>query len=302
MTGPVGLAVNPTSGKGRGAAHADAAQRVLTAGGLDVVRLEGTDAADLAAKVRAARPDLGALVVVGGDGMVHLGVNAVAGTGTPLGVVAAGTGNDVARGLGLPVHDPDAAAHVVLDALAIGGTRTIDAARVTGGDDLRWFAGVLGVGFDAIVNERANAMRWPKGRRRYDLAIARELPVFRPRPYRLRLDDETIETAAMLVAIANGPSYGGGMMVCPDAQFDDGLLDVLVVEPVSRIEFLRIFPKVFSGTHVTHPKVTIHRAARVDVASPGIVGYGDGERMQPLPVTVEAVPAALRLLAVTPAG
>lgn len=303
MTGPVGLAVNPTSGRGRGAAHADVAARALAAGGLDVVRLQGTDGADLAARVRAARPDLGALVVVGGDGMVHLGVNAVAGTGTPLGIVAAGTGNDIARGLGLPVQDPDAAARVVLDALAAGTTRTVDAARVTGADgDVRWFAGVLGVGFDAVVNERANAMRWPKGRRRYDLAIARELPVFRPRPYVLRLDDATVETAAMLVAIANGPSYGGGMMVCPDALFDDGLLDVLVVEPVSRLEFLRIFPKVFGGTHVTHPKVTIHRAARVEVASRGIVGYGDGERMQPLPVTVEAVPAALRLLAVTPSG
>ena len=302
MTGPVGLAVNPTSGKGRGAAHADAAARVLATGGLDVVRLQGADAADLASRVRAARPDLGALVVVGGDGMVHLGVNAVAGTGTPLGVVAAGTGNDVARGLGLPVHDPGAAARVVLAALATGATRSIDAARTSAGHDVRWFAGVLGVGFDAIVNERANAMRWPKGRRRYDLAIARELPVFRPRPYTLRLDDAPLETAAMLVAIANGPSYGGGMMVCPDALFDDGLLDVLVVEPVSRVEFLRIFPKVFNGTHVAHPKVTIHRAARVEVASPGIVGYGDGERMQPLPVTVEAVPAALRLLAVAPAG
>ncbi|MBI4942686.1 MAG: sphingosine kinase [Actinobacteria bacterium] len=304
----LGVAVNPTSGRGRGAAHGAVVERALAAAGADVVHLVGSDAVDLAARVAAALPTLDALVVVGGDGMVHLGANAVAGTTTPLGIVAAGTGNDTAIGLGLPVHAPDDAARVVLDALDAGAYRDIDAARVTragsagGADDVRWFAGVLGLGFDAVVNERANRMRWPKGRRRYDVAIALELPVFRPREYTLRLDGAVHDTRAMLVAVANGRSYGGGMNVCPDALFDDGLLDVLVVEPVSRLEFVRIFPKVFSGTHVTHPKVRIERAARVEIAAAGIVGYGDGERMQPLPVTVECVRSALRLLAPAPPG
>ncbi len=322
MTARVGLAVNPTSGKGRGASEGARAAEVLRARGIDVVDLVGADAADLAIRVRAALdPDVGggldALVVVGGDGMVHIGTNAVAGTPTPLGVVAAGTGNDTARGLGLPIHDPDAAARVVVAALAAGSTRAVDAARVTstarprvpgagpdlaGADGPRWFAGVLGAGFDAVVNERANRMRRPKGRRRYDLAIALELPVFTAREYGLCLDGVRHDTGAMLVAVANGQAYGGGMRVCPDALFDDGLLDVLVVEPISRLEFLRIFPRVFKGTHVTHPRVRIERAARVEISSPGIVGYADGERLMPLPVVIECVPAALRLLAPVPPG
>jgi diacylglycerol kinase (ATP) len=304
----VGLAVNPTSGKGRGVTEGARAAEVLRAGGVDVVELVGTDAADLAVRIGAALDPaaggLDALVVVGGDGMVHIGTNAVAGTGTPLGVVAAGTGNDTARGLGLPIHHPAGAAQVVLDALGSGTTRAVDAARVTSTDGatgaagrVRWFAGVLGAGFDAIVNERANRMRWPKGRRRYDLAIALELPVFTPRAYGLLLDGVPHDTSAMLVAVANGPSYGGGMRVCPDALFDDGLLDVLVVEPISRLELLRIFPRVFKGTHVAHPKVRIERAARVEISAPGIVGYADGERLMALPVVVDCIPAAVRLLA-----
>ncbi len=186
MSTRVGLAVNPTAGKGRGATEGNAVAAAFGAAGLDVVRLVGRDATDLAGRVDAAlapaRDGLDALVVVGGDGMVHLGTNAVAGTAVPLGIVAAGTGNDVARGLGLPVHDAAAAARVVLDALTAGTFRPVDAARVAAADGMpaRWFAGVLGVGFDAVVNERANRLRWPRGRRRYDVAIALELPVFRP--------------------------------------------------------------------------------------------------------------------------
>jgi diacylglycerol kinase (ATP) len=178
----------------------------------------------------------------------------------------------------------------------------VDAARCAwrvGGEPApeRWFAGVLGAGFDAIVNERANGWRWPRGRSKYVLAMLRELPVFRPRAYTIELDGEVWSTPAMLVAVGNGPSYGGGMRVTPDAHLDDGLLDVMVVEPVSRPEFLRIFPRVYAGTHVDHPAVTIRRARSVTVAAPGIVGYGDGERFGPLPMTMTAVPRALSVLA-----
>jgi diacylglycerol kinase (ATP) len=177
----------------------------------------------------------------------------------------------------------------------------VDAARCTGPGTDRWFAGVLGAGFDAVVNERANRWSWPRGRMRYNLAIARELPVFRPRDYELELDGVRHRTRAMLVAVGNGPSYGGGMQVVPDARLDDGLLDVMVLEPVSRLEFLRIFPRVYSGSHVSHPRVVLHRARSVRVEAAGIVGYADGERFGPLPLTSEVRPGALRLLAPAPA-
>jgi diacylglycerol kinase (ATP) len=126
--------------------------------------------------------------------------------------------------------------------------------------------------------------------------MLRELPVFRPRPYTIELDGEVWSTAATLVAVGNGPSYGGGMRITPDARLDDGLLDVMVAEPVSRVELLRIFPKVYQGTHVDHPSVTVRRARTVTVAAPGIVAYGDGERFGPLPMTIVAVPEALQVL------
>ena len=294
----IGLIVNPTSGKGRGARLGAEVAARLVADGHEV--LDCSDETADAARDRglaALASGVDVLTVVGGDGIVNLGVNLCAGTDTALGIVAAGTGNDIARSLGLPVHDPRAAAAVIG-----GGTvRTIDAARCTDGwEDPRWFAGVLGAGFDSIVNERANRWDWPRGRMRYNLAIARELPVFKPIPYVIEVDGSRQETEAMLVAVGNGPSYGGGMMVCPDARVDDGALDVLVLHKLSIPEFLRVFPTVFTGAHVKHPAVEILRGRRVSLRAEGIMGYADGERFAPLPLTAEAVSGALRVM--VPAG
>jgi diacylglycerol kinase (ATP) len=290
----IGLIINPTSGKGRGARLGAAVAARLAADGHEVVDLSDETAA--AARDRglaAVASGIDVLAVTGGDGMVHLGANLCAGTETALAIIAAGTGNDVARGLGLPVHDAEAAA----DVIAHGTTRLIDAARcVDGRDEERWFVGVLGAGFDSLVNERANRWDWPRGRMRYNLAIARELPVFRPIPYTIEVDGVRLETEAMLVAVGNGPSYGGGMRVCPDASFDDGELDVLVLHKLSIPQFLRVFPKVFTGEHVGHPAVEILRGKRVTLEAAGIVAYADGERFEPLPVTCEVVPGALRVM------
>jgi diacylglycerol kinase (ATP) len=155
---------------------------------------------------------------------------------------------------------------------------------------------VLAAGFDALVNERANGWRWPPGHLRYDLAVLRELPVLRARAYRLELDGSRWETPAVMVVVANGTSYGGGMRICPDASTDDGMLDVLVVLPLSRTAFIRIYPRVYAGTHLEDPRVIVRRARRVEVAAAGIVAYADGERLSPLPLTCEAVPGALRVL------
>jgi diacylglycerol kinase (ATP) len=292
----IALLVNPTSGLGRGAKLGAAVLTQLRAAGLRVEDVSGADAASASDNARrAVESGVDALVVVGGDGMVHLGANVVAGTEVPLGIVAAGTGNDIARALGLPIHDTAAAADVVRR----GATRIIDAARHVPDDGTAgagWFVGVLGAGFDAKVNERANGWRWPKGRMRYNLAIARELPIFKPLPYVLELDGEHIEANAMLVAVGNGPSYGGGMQVCPDAEMDDGLLDVMIVDKISIPEFLKVFPKVYSGAHKDHPAVTIRRAKSVRLDTPRIVSYADGERYAPLPMSCEVVPGALQVL------
>lgn len=291
----VGLVVNPTSGKNRGMALGIEVAQRMRAAGHEVLDL--SDESYAAARDRALgaiAQGLDVLAVVGGDGMVHLGVELAAETKTTLAIIAAGTGNDVARGLGLPVHDPLRAA----DLVTTGVPRTIDAVRHVGAhSDRHWFVGVLGAGFDSIVNERANTWPWPKGHLRYNLAILRELPLFKAIPYAVTVDGVRHETKAMLVAVGNGPSYGGGMRVLPDAKFDDGLLDVLLLHEISTLEFLKVFPKVFKGAHVTHPAVEILRGRSVTLEASGIMAYADGERFAPLPLTVEVVPGAVTVLA-----
>jgi diacylglycerol kinase (ATP) len=249
---------------------------------------------DAGRKAVAAKPD--AFIVVGGDGMINLGTNLLARTGVPLGVVPSGTGNDMARGLGVPVGDTGAAIGSLVAALA-KPSRQIDAALIHHGDSqTRWFACVLSAGFDAIVNERANSMHWPKGPSRYVIALGLELAKLKPIAYRLVLDGRELLTSGALISIGNNTSLGGGMKVTPDARLDDGILDVLVVQALSRIAFLRIFPRVFKGTHVTDRRVEVYRAKRIRIEADGIVAYADGERVGALPIDVEVVPNALTVL------
>ncbi|GAA1908882.1 diacylglycerol kinase [Nocardioides lentus] len=291
----IALLTNPAAGSGaRGrSAVADAAREAtgrLRDAGLEVRPLPADDAAHAADLVRAAVAGGGpaAVVAVGGDGTVHAAIQGLAGTRVPLGVVACGTGNDVARMLDLPRGDARAAA----DRVVAGRRRRIDLARV----GATHFATVLAAGFDAVVNERANGLTWPRGQARYTLATAAELRTFRPREYVLELDGEVLRTSAMLVAVGNGPSFGGGLRITEGAALDDGLLDVVVIAPMSRTGLVRTYPTLYRGTHVRHPAYTRHRVARVTLAAPGIVAYADGERLGPLPLTIECAPAALEVL------
>ena len=286
----IALLTNPTSGKGRGARARAVALGRLRDAGFTVRDLAGRDADEALDLARRSVSDgVETLVVCGGDGMVHLGAQAVAGTGVPLGIVPAGTGNDVARYLDLPRKDAVAA----VDRVVAGRTRTIDLAR--SGD--KYFVTVMAAGFDAVVNERANRMTWPRGQMRYNLATVAELRTFEPISYTLDLDGVTRRLDAMLVAIGNGPSFGGGLRITEGAVLDDGLLDVVLFKPVSKPDLLRTYPKLVRGTHVTHPQYEHHRVRRVTVAAPGIVTYADGERFGPLPLTVECAPGALTVLA-----
>jgi diacylglycerol kinase (ATP) len=294
--GRVGLLVNPTAGKGRGASAGQAAGAHLRAAGVDVTELVGRDgeeALDLARAAVAGGVDT--LVAVGGDGIVHLAVQAVATTATALGVVAAGSGNDIARALGLPpAHDP----HAAVRALLASPPRVLDAGRV--GD--HFFAGVLSSGFDSAVNSRANRMSWPQGPMRYNVAIVAELGVFRAQPFTVTVDGVAHPIEAMLVAVGNGSTYGGGMRICPAASMDDGQLDVTVLGRISKPAFVRVFPSVYKGTHIHHPAVQVFRGRRIELAAPGVEAYADGEFVAPLPVVVEVAPGALRVRAPGPAA
>ena len=217
--------------------------------------------------------DSDALVVLGGDGIVHQVLPAVAQGDVPLGIVPAGTGNDSAASIGLSA-DPLAAADAIADALRAGQVRRVDLGRTEFDGDARWWFTVLCAGFDSAVNERANRMRWPRGPRRYDVAIAMEAARLGPRPYVLTLDGIEHRFDATMVAVCNTPRYGGGKFIAPDAGIDDGRFRICVIAPISRLTLARLAAQAgprrarrASGRLVSHRDV-----GRAERAQAGVCG------------------------------
>jgi diacylglycerol kinase (ATP) len=293
----VTILTNPASGHGNAPHAAERAITQLHRRGVDVVAIAGTDAAHARQLVEGAlERGMDALVVVGGDGIVSLALQVLAQTEIPLGIIPAGTGNDHAREFGIPTKDPEAAADVFVD----GRVETVDLGRIKGADGTdRWFGTVMAAGFDSLVTDRTNRMRWPHGRMRYNVAMVAELSKLRLLPFRLTFDGEEVVTDLTLAAFGNTRSYGGGMLICPHADHSDGQLDVTMVQSASRTKLIRLFPTVFKGTHVDLDQVRTARAKVITVECVGslkITAYADGEFVCPLPVEVSAVTGALKIL------
>ncbi|MGH3633345.1 diacylglycerol kinase [Mycobacterium sp.] len=293
--GRVTMLTNPASGHGNAPHAAERAAARLQQRGIDVVEIVGTDAQH-ARRLTGAALDRGtdALVVAGGDGVIADALQALAGTDIPLGIIPAGTGNDHAREYRIPTRDPAAAADVIAD----GWTETVDLGRIRDHAGVtKWFGTVAAAGFDSLVTDRANRMRWPRGRMRYNLAMLAELSQLRLLPFRLTLDGrDEIVTDLTLAAFGNTRSYGGGMLICPNADHADGRLDVTMVHSASRMRLIRLFPTVYNGTHIDLDDVTTARATSVEVDSPGINVYADGDYTCPLPAEISVVPGALQIL------
>ena len=288
----VTVLTNPMAGHGNAPHATERAVAQFQRRGVDVVGIVGTDA-DHARRLidEALAHGTDALVVVGGDGVISLALQALAQGDVPLGIIPAGTGNDHAREYRLPTSDPEAAADIVVD----GCVETVDLGRIDGNGAHKWFGTVMAAGFDSLVSDRVNRMSWPHGRMRYNLAMVAEISKLRLLPFRLSFDGaDEVEMPLTLAAFGNTRSYGGGMRICPNADHADGLLDVTMVHSASRTRLIRLFPTVFKGTHVDLDEVTTARARSVYVDSPGINAYADGDFAMPLPVTVSAVPGALK--------
>lgn len=289
------LVVNPTAGRGRARrilpTVADVLRASLPATALRIV--EAMDAEHAEASCREAAAEADVLLVMGGDGMAHLGLNACAATAVPLGVLPAGTGNDLCRGLGLPLRIRDAIA-----ALTRGTTRAVDLARVTKPDGgRRWVGCVVSTGFDSRVALRTAGMRVGLGPIAYAVSALAELRTFSPLRYRLRVDGTDRELDSMAIFVANAEFFGGGMRAAPGADLHDGLLDVTVIHPVGRTTLLRLLPSLYTGGFVIHPAVERFRASEVVVDGDGLIGSGDGEALGDVPLRVTAVAKALHVLA-----
>lgn len=294
----VALLTNPAA---RAGAHTGAAMRTaerLRAAGMRVSVISGGSAEESSTLLRTAlEVGVDAVVVAGGDGTVSLAIQELATTAVPLGIVPTGTGNDLATSLGIRDLDADGAA----DAVISGRTRTIDLARVTRADGSCVLYGtVLASGFDSKVNDRANRMTWPRGHMRYNIAILAEFVALRGTPFEVELDldsgvAERIAGDLVMATVGNGRTYGGGIPICPDADLEDGLLDVTLVRPAGRLKLLRLLPRVYRGTHTSIEQVSTFRVRRVRLSSPGVTAYADGDPLGPLPLSVEVVPSALRV-------
>jgi diacylglycerol kinase (ATP) len=286
---------NPVSGHGAALRAAQIAIARLQHRGIEVVEIIGDDAQDARYLAGAAvEKGTDALMVTGGDGVVSNALQVLAGTDIPLGIIPAGTGNDHAREFGIPTKDPEAAADIVVD----GWTETIDLGQIRGDKGVdKWFGTVAATGFDSLVTDRANRMSWPHGRLRYYIAMLAELSQLRMLPFRLVLDGtQEIDADITLAAFGNTRSYGGGLLICPDADHTDGLLDITMAHSASRTKLVRLFPTVMKGTHVDLDEVSTARAKSINVECPGINVYADGDFACPLPAEISAVPAALQIL------
>jgi len=285
---------NPVSGHGAALAAAQAAIARLHHKGVEVVEIIGDSAEDARHLVSAALENgTDAVMVTGGDGVISNALQVLAETDVPLGIIPAGTGNDHAREFGIPTKDPEAAADIIVG----GWTETIDLGRIQGDDGTdKWFGTVAAAGFDSLVTDRANRMRWPHGRARYYLAMLAELSQLRLLPFRFVLDGKELVADITLAAFGNTRSYGGGLLICPNADRTDGLLDITMAHSDSRTKLVRLFPTVMKGTHVELDEVSTARAKSIHVECPGINVYADGDFACLLPAEISAVPRALQIL------
>lgn len=282
------LVINPVSGQGRGTTIGTYVAGYLNQHKVEFTIVTGNSSVALSDHLKTfilKNPDCNGVIAVGGDGLLHIILQIVVPAQIPFTVIPAGTGNDFVRTLGWDLDEVD----VQLKRVTTTPPTPIDLGLVDG----EWFGAILSTGFDSIVNEKANTMQWPKGPMKYNAAIAIELPRFVPRHYEITLDDRTISTEAMLIAVANGRSYGAGMLVCPNANIGDGLFDVMVLHPISKLEFIKVFPRVFAGTHVSHPAVEIVRSRNVAIES-NAIAYADGERIGQLPIAAECIHDAVQ--------
>ena len=290
---PLLLLLNPTAGGGRATSLLPGVADELDKRHV-AFRVEKTRSAQHAVEQALSAAEVGEIpVVMSGDGLIGIVGGAMAGSEVPMGIVPAGRGNDLARVLGIP-KEPEQAAAV----LAIGNQRTIDVGEANG----KRFLGIASVGFDSEANRIANEAKLIRGRLVYAYAALRALAAWKPARFTLRVGEENQRFTGYSVAACNSSSFGGGMLIAPDASLDDGEFDVVMVGEVGKLRFLGNLPKVFKGTHVENEEVRVIRSSQLELsASRPFAVYADGDHLTDLPASLRVLPRALSVLA-PPAG
>ena len=285
------LVVNSKAGKGRASKLAGKFEVLLKSNNLpyEIINKATYEETFSEYRLSIASGKFEKVVAIGGDGLVNLCLQEVAEQNIGLSVIPAGTGNDFARAVG----SHKKSVNEIFNVVRSQDPTTIDLGLVTGAFGKRWYVQVLSTGFDALVNNLANRINWPRGQMKYTLATLLTLARFKPIPYELIIDGKQFKQDFMLLSVANGETYGGGMRICPDASNSDGIFDILLVHPVSKIVLLSIFPKVFTGKHVPHPKIDIIRGKKVQLSADASA-FADGDFVSKLPMEITHVKNALK--------
>ena len=285
------LVVNSKAGKGRASRLAGKFEILLKSNNLpyEIINKATYEETFSEYRLSIASGKFEKVVAIGGDGLVNLCLQEVAEQNIGLSVIPAGTGNDFARAVG----SYRKSVNEIFNVVRSQEPTSIDLGLVTGAFGKRWYVQVLSTGFDALVNNLANRINWPRGQMKYTLATLLTLARFKPIPYELIIDGKQFKQDFMLLSVANGETYGGGMRICPDASNSDGIFDILLVHPVSKIVLLSIFPKVFTGKHVPHPKIDIIRGKKVQLSADASA-FADGEFVSKLPIEITNVTNALK--------
>lgn len=285
------LVVNSKAGKGRASKLAGKFEVLLKSNNLpyEIINKATYEETFSEYRLSISSGKFEKVVAIGGDGLVNLCLQEVAEQNIGFSVIPAGTGNDFARAVG----SHKKSVNEIFNVVRSQDPTTIDLGLVTGSFGKRWYVQVLSTGFDALVNNLANRINWPRGQMKYTLATLLTLARFKPIPYELIIDGKQFKQDFMLLSVANGETYGGGMRICPDASNSDGIFDILLVHPVSKIVLLSIFPKVFTGKHVPHPKIDIIRGKKVQISADASA-FADGEFVSKLPIEITNVKNALK--------
>jgi YegS/Rv2252/BmrU family lipid kinase len=288
MARRLAVIVNPTAGAGRALEALPRIRSELDRLGADYHVVETSSAEHARVEAASARERGESVGALGGDGLVGTLAGKLCGGDSPLAVLPGGRGNDLARVLGIPT-EPEAAARVAVE----GVEQAIDVPNVDGAS----FVGIASCGFDSDANRIANEAKVVRGNLVYLYAALRALAAWKHATFRVVVDGQEHSVTGFSVIVANSKAYGGGMYVVPQAELDDGRLDVMLSSGSSKLHFLSNLPKIFSGAHVDDPRITFMRGSEVEIsADRPFVVYADGDPIGELPVRIRVAPRALRVL------
>lgn len=284
------IVLNPSSGRGKTLSLREKIEAELKQNDIDFTLYVSKSADDIIGYTRAKVDEYDNFISVGGDGTLHYILNGIAKADKTIGVIPTGSGNDISINLGLPLDISES-----IKAIKQANTKKIDIGLIDGKD---YYLCIAGAGFDSVVNDLANNTRFPiKGPAIYSYSVYKTLITFRSKKFLISYDGSSQSVDSMMMTASNMKSYGGGMRITPHASFNDGLLDICIIKRMNKIHFVKTFPKVYDGKHLSDPFVESFRTDKIKIECEyNFSVFADGEYICKLPATFEVLPKRQKII------